>query len=310
MGNSNNKSCHDITLETNQIVSTNIEKENINRADFLFEEGLKKIKSKNIFGLLIGHNKYEEAIRKFIKAANLYKMHKNYNSAVKCYEILVECYENLKDIDSICESHINIFECLKHFDTKKSIEYIKKIIQLYFDSSNLQKICKWYGILGDINEKEGNIQEAINAYTQMIEYDCDNNVPLSTKLKLANYLTQTKQYEKAINSYNNLLTAYDNNILLKFNIPPICCNIIIIHLCCDDIINSRRCLQKFKNIYVQLDKSPEFVFLEDLINFYEQYNIEQFVICIREFDTQYKLDTLKINLLLEIKTHMEENALL
>lgn len=276
------------------------------RADNLLKEGQKKLKSKNIFGSLFGYyNKYEDAIESFTKAANLYKMHKKYESAKECFELMINCYTNLNDQYNICETYINIYECLKHYDTNKSIDCIKTIINLYFDQCNSQKICKWYNILGDINDKEGNIDEAMNAYGQMIEYDDGSQVGVSVKLKLANYLAETKQYDKAIDAYQKLIKIYENMPLLKYSIQSMCSNIIILHLCLDDVVNSKRILEKFKNTFIYLEKCKDFLFIEELINFYEQYNVESFVNCVREYDTLYTLDTLKLNLLLEIKKNID-----
>ena len=143
--------------------------------------------------------------------ATIYEQEGKYEEAIKLYSSLPKTDENIYKIALLYFKSGNYLEAKKNFETlyvkypkyKSDIAYYLGIIQLklgnydeakrYFleaiKSSDYKKVAESHYLLGTIYEKEGDLEDALNEYINVIYlYSQDKNLTFKSRIKAAKIL--------------------------------------------------------------------------------------------------------------------------
>uniref|UniRef100_A0A4W6E2A4 NSF attachment protein beta n=1 Tax=Lates calcarifer TaxID=8187 RepID=A0A4W6E2A4_LATCA len=151
----------------------------------LMADADKKVKSSGSFlgGMFGGgHHKVEEACEMYCRAANMFKMAKNWSEAIKCLNAAIDIYTDMGRFTIAAKHHISIAEI-----------YESELVD---------------------------IEKAIAHYEQAADYykgEESNSSANKCLLKVGAYCAQLEQYQKAIEIYEQVGANTMDNPLLKYS---------------------------------------------------------------------------------------------
>uniref|UniRef100_A0A8C6SD30 N-ethylmaleimide-sensitive factor attachment protein, alpha b n=1 Tax=Neogobius melanostomus TaxID=47308 RepID=A0A8C6SD30_9GOBI len=150
----------------------------------LMAEAEKKMKSsQSFFGSLFGSSsKLEEACEIYVRAANMFKMAKNWCEAINCLNRAIEIYTDMGRFTIAAKHHITIAEI---YETE----------------------------LVDIDKAVAHYEQAADYYKGEESTSSANKC----LLKVATYAAQLEQYPKAIEIYEQIGTYAMDSTLLKYS---------------------------------------------------------------------------------------------
>jgi len=278
---------------------------NEQRGDGAMAAGEKALKAFSIFG-----KKYDEAIEHFTKAANLFKMAKEWKKAGDAFKRIADIHAAIKNSGyEVANALTEASKCYQKTDAQEAIKSLLLAIQIFLEEGKFSIAARHEKTIAEMYENEGDIQNAMEHYEKAGDLnDSENAVAAGNqcKLKVAHYAAQLEQYAKAIEIFEKVASASLENNLLKWSAKEYFMKAGICHLCLDDIVSAKRAIQKYKDLDINFSTQRECVFLEKMIEAYEKYDVDAFTNAIREFDNITKLDSWKTNLLLRVKNNINK----
>uniref|UniRef100_A0A3P9IY62 Uncharacterized protein n=2 Tax=Oryzias latipes TaxID=8090 RepID=A0A3P9IY62_ORYLA len=242
-------------------------------AEALMAEADKKIKSsKSFFGTLFGgSSRSEEACEIYVRAANMYKMAKNWSEAINCLNRAIEIYTDMGRFTIAAKHHITIAEI-----------YETELLD---------------------------IDKAIAHYEQAADYYKGEESTSSANkclLKVATYAAQLEQYQKAIEIYEQVGTYAMDSTLLKYSAKDHFFKAALCHFCVDTL-NAKLAVQKYEEMFPAFSDSRECKLLKKLLDACEEQNVDAYTDSVKEFDSISRLDQWLTTMLLRIKKTIQDD---
>uniref|UniRef100_A0A669EE75 N-ethylmaleimide-sensitive factor attachment protein, beta b n=1 Tax=Oreochromis niloticus TaxID=8128 RepID=A0A669EE75_ORENI len=234
----------------------------------LMADADKKVKSSGSFlgGMFGGgHHKVEEACEMYCRAANMFKMAKNW-SGIQCVMIFFPPFFVLQGRFTIAaKHHISIAEI-----------YESELVD---------------------------IEKAIAHYEQAADYykgEESNSSANKCLLKVGAYCAQLEQYQKAIEIYEQVGANTMDNPLLKYSAKEYFFKAALCHFIVDEL-NAKIAVEKYEEMFPAFSDSRECKLLKKLLEAHEEQNSDAFTEAVKEFDSISRLDQWHTTLLLRIK---------
>uniref|UniRef100_A0A668UJL6 Uncharacterized protein n=1 Tax=Oreochromis aureus TaxID=47969 RepID=A0A668UJL6_OREAU len=234
----------------------------------LMADADKKVKSSGSFlgGMFGGgHHKVEEACEMYCRAANMFKMAKNWSEAIKCLNAAIDIYTDMGRFTIAAKHHISIAEI-----------YESELVD---------------------------IEKAIAHYEQAADYykgEESNSSANKCLLKVGAYCAQLEQYQKAIEIYEQVGANTMDNPLLKYSAKEYFFKAALCHFIVDEL-NAKIAVEKYEEMFPAFSDSRECKLLKKLLEAYEEQNSDAFTEAVKEFDSISRLDQWHTTLLLRIK---------
>uniref|UniRef100_A0A3B5A2U6 Beta-soluble NSF attachment protein-like n=1 Tax=Stegastes partitus TaxID=144197 RepID=A0A3B5A2U6_9TELE len=234
----------------------------------LMADADKKVKSSGSFlgGMFGGgHHKVEEACEMYCRAANMFKMAKNWSEAIKCLNAAIDIYTDMGRFTIAAKHHISIAEI-----------YESDLVD---------------------------IEKAIAHYEQAADYykgEESNSSANKCLLKVGAYCAQLEQYQKAIEIYEQVGANTMDNPLLKYSAKEYFFKAALCHFIVDEL-NAKIAVEKYEEMFPAFSDSRECKLLKKLLEAHEEQNSEAFTEAVKEFDSISRLDQWHTTLLLRIK---------
>uniref|UniRef100_A0A3B3XQ53 N-ethylmaleimide-sensitive factor attachment protein, beta b n=1 Tax=Poecilia mexicana TaxID=48701 RepID=A0A3B3XQ53_9TELE len=234
----------------------------------LMADADKKVKSSGSFlgGMFGGgHHKVEEACEMYCRAANMFKMAKNWSEAIKCLNAAIDIYTDMGRFTIAAKHHISIAEI-----------YESELVD---------------------------IEKAIAHYEQAADYykgEESNSSANKCLLKVGAYCAQLEQYQKAIEIYEQVGANTMDNPLLKYSAKEYFFKASLCHFIVDEL-NAKIAVEKYEEMFPAFSDSRECKLLKKLLEAHEEQNSEAFTEAVKEFDSISRLDQWHTTLLLRIK---------
>uniref|UniRef100_A0A671XM14 N-ethylmaleimide-sensitive factor attachment protein, alpha b n=1 Tax=Sparus aurata TaxID=8175 RepID=A0A671XM14_SPAAU len=238
----------------------------------LMAEAEKKMKSsQSFFGSLFGSSsKLEEACDIYVRAANMFKMAKNWCEAINCLNRAIEIYTDMGRFTIAAKHHISIAEI-----------YETELVD---------------------------IDKAIAHYEQAADYYKGEESTSSANkclLKVATYAAQLEQYPKAIEIYEQVGTHAMDSTLLKYSAKDHFFKAALCHFCVD-MLNAKLAVQKYEEMFPAFSDSRECKLVKKLLDACEEQNVDAYTDSVKEFDTISRLDQWLTTMLLRIKKTIQD----
>uniref|UniRef100_A0A4W4GV60 N-ethylmaleimide-sensitive factor attachment protein, alpha b n=1 Tax=Electrophorus electricus TaxID=8005 RepID=A0A4W4GV60_ELEEL len=239
----------------------------------LMAEAEKKVKSsQSFFGSLFGgSSKMEEACDMYGRAANMFKMAKNWSEAINCLNRAIEIYTDMGRFTIAAKHHVTIAEI---YETE--LVDIDKAIAHYEQAADYYKG-----------------EESISSANKCL-------------LKVASYAAQLEQYPKAIEIYEQIGTHAMDSTLLKYSAKDYFFKAALCHFCVD-MLNAKLALQKYEEMFPAFSDSRECKLVKKLLDAFEEQNVDAYTDSVKEYDTISRLDQWLTTMLLRIKKTMRED---
>uniref|UniRef100_A0A3Q2XFC4 NSF attachment protein beta n=1 Tax=Hippocampus comes TaxID=109280 RepID=A0A3Q2XFC4_HIPCM len=234
----------------------------------LMADADKKVKSSGSFlgGMFGGgHHKVEEACEMYCRAANMFKMAKNWSEAIKCLNAAVDIYTDMGRFTIAAKHHISIAEIYE-------------------------------ADLVDIEKAIAHFEQAADYY----KGEESNSSANKCLLKVGAYCAQLEQYQKAIEIYEQVGANTMDNPLLKYSAKEYFFKAALCHFIVDEL-NAKIAVEKYEEMFPAFSDSRECKLLKKLLEAHEEQNSEAFTEAVKEFDSISRLDQWHTTLLLRIK---------
>ncbi|KAM6128364.1 beta-soluble NSF attachment protein isoform 2-T2 [Pterocles gutturalis] len=241
----------------------------------LMAEAEKRVKGSHSFlrGLFGGNTRVEEACEMYTRAANMFKIAKNWSEAINCLNAAIDIYTDMGRFTIAAKHHITIAEIYE-----AELVDIEKAIAHYEQAADYYK------------GEESNRQVGFSANKCL--------------LKVAAYAAQLEQYQKAIEIYEQVGTNTMDNPLLKYSAKEYFFKAALCHFIVDEL-NAKLALEKYEEMFPAFTDSRECKLLKKLLEAHEEQNCEAYTEAVKEFDSISRLDQWLTTMLLRIKKSIQ-----
>uniref|UniRef100_A0A671U754 NSF attachment protein beta n=1 Tax=Sparus aurata TaxID=8175 RepID=A0A671U754_SPAAU len=275
----------------------------------LMADADKKVKSSGSFlgGMFGGgHHKVEEACEMYCRAANMFKMAKNWSAAGAAFCKAARLHMQLQNKHDCATSFIDAGNAYKKSDPNEAIKCLNAAVDIYTDMGRFTIAAKHHISIAEIYEAElVDIEKAIAHYEQAADYykgEESNSSANKCLLKVGAYCAQLEQYQKAIEIYEQVGANTMDNPLLKYSAKEYFFKASLCHFIVDELnakasLFLRGSVPVFGSRCSRLSQTLE----NKLLEAHEEQNSEAFTEAVKEFDSISRLDQWHTTLLLRIK---------
>uniref|UniRef100_A0A8C2QJ02 N-ethylmaleimide sensitive fusion protein attachment protein beta n=1 Tax=Cricetulus griseus TaxID=10029 RepID=A0A8C2QJ02_CRIGR len=270
----------------------------------LMAEAEKRVKASHSFlrGLFGGNTRIEEACEMYTRAANMFKMAKNWSAAGNAFCQAAKLHMQLQSKHDSATSFVDAGNAYKKADPQEAINCLNAAIDIYTDMGRFTIAAKHHITIAEIYETElVDIEKAIAHYEQSADYykgEESNSSANKCLLKVAAYAAQLEQYQKAIEIYEQVGANTMDNPLLKYSAKDYFFKAALCHFIVDELnakVRTRSLL-----IYFTLEKR-----CFKLLEAHEEQNSEAYTEAVKEFDSISRLDQWLTTMLLRIKKSIQ-----
>ncbi|XDV41306.1 hypothetical protein PO909_010194 [Leuciscus waleckii] len=286
----------------------------------LMADADKKVKSSGSFlgGMFGGNQKVEEACEMYARAANMFKMAKNwsgmcflvihivclYPAAGNAFCQAARLHMQLQNKHDSATSYVDAGNAFKKADPHEAIKCLNASIDIYTDMGRFTIAAKHHITIAEVYESElVDIEKAIAHYEQAADYykgEESNSSANKCLLKVASYSAQLEQYAKAIEIYEQVGSNTMDNPLLKYSAKEYFFKAALCHFIVDEL-NAKLAIGKYEEMFPAFSDSRECKLLKKLLEAHEEQNAEAFTEAVKEFDSISRLDQWHTTMLLRIK---------
>ncbi|XP_059841349.1 beta-soluble NSF attachment protein isoform X2 [Hypanus sabinus] len=276
----------------------------------LMADAEKKVKSSHSFlgGLFGGNSRIEEACEMFARAANMFKMAKNWSesesAAGNAFCQSAKLHLQLQSKHDAATSFVDAGNAYKKADPQEAINCLNAAIDIYTDMGRFTIAAKHHITIAEIYESElVDIEKAVAHYEQAADYykgEESNSSANKCLLKVAAYAAQLEQYQKAIEIYEQVGTNTMDNPLLKYSAKEYFFKAALCHFIVDEL-NAKLALEKYEEMFPAFSDSRECKLLKKLLEAHEEQNGDAYTEAVKEFDSISRLDQWLTTMLLRIK---------
>uniref|UniRef100_A0A8C9WEK6 N-ethylmaleimide-sensitive factor attachment protein, alpha b n=1 Tax=Scleropages formosus TaxID=113540 RepID=A0A8C9WEK6_SCLFO len=265
----------------------------------LIAEAEKKLKSsQSFFGTLFGgSSKVEEACDMYARAANMFKMAKNWSAAGNAFSQAARLHLQMQSKHDAATNFIDAGNAFKKADPQEAINCLNRAIEIYTDMGRFTIAAKHHISIAEIYETESN-----GALCACLPPSSSANKCL---LKVATYAAQLEQYQKAIEIYEQVGTYAMDNTLLKYSAKDHFFKAALCHFCVD-MLNAKLAVQKYEEMFPAFSDSRECKLVKKLLDAYEEQNVDGYTDAVKEFDSISRLDQWLTTMLLRIKKTIQD----
>ncbi|XP_066158855.1 alpha-soluble NSF attachment protein isoform X1 [Euwallacea fornicatus] len=282
---------------------------NEQKAQQLVAEAEKKLGPRGFFGSLFGGSRVEDAIECYQRAANLFKMAKNWPSAGSAFNEAANLHLRAGSRHEAATNYVDAANCYKKSNINDAVTSYIKAIDLYTDMGRFSIAAKHHQSIAEMYENEAvDIDKAVQHYEQAADFfmgEESNNAANKCLLKVAQYAAQHENYSKAIQIYQEIATSSLESSLLKYSAKEYFFKAALCQLCIDHL-NAQHALDRYVEQYPAFQDSREFKLLANLIENVEEQNVDGFTDAVKGYDSISRLDEWLTTLLLRVKRQLGE----
>ncbi|TVU42368.1 hypothetical protein EJB05_08770 [Eragrostis curvula] len=274
------------------------------RGDDFEKKAEKKLSGWGLFG-----SKYEDAAELFDKAANSFKLAKNWSRAAAVYIKIANCHMKGDSKHEAASAYVEAANCYKKFSPQEAAQALNQAVNLFLEIGRLNMAARYSKDIGEIYQQEQDLEKAIDYLERAADlFDSEGQTSQSNgiKQKVAEIAAQLEQYPKATELFEAIARQSVNNNLLKYSARGILLNAGICQLCRGDPVAITNSLERYQEIDPTFSGTREYKLLADLAAAMDEGDIAKFTDAIKEFDSMTRLDPWKTTLLLRAKNELKK----
>ena len=153
-------------------------------------------------------SKKEDAIELYVRAANSFKMAKQWVNAGTAFTKAAQISIELSNKHESATHFVDAGNCYRKSDPTEAVHCFLKAIEIYTDMGRFTIAAKHHITIAEIYESElVDIDKAIQNFEQAADYykgEESNSSANKCLLKVAQYSSQMERYEKAIQIYEQV----------------------------------------------------------------------------------------------------------
>lgn len=280
----------------------------------LMEQARRKL-TPGLFGKLFSSNesRLEEALDLYQSAANLFKMHKQWNDAGIAFE---ECgnVETQLGSDSAAIHYQDAAHCFSFVDKTRAKKNLEQSIKIYVKRGKFQQAGKITQNMANELEVDLDYTEAITKYKQAAEYYSMENqntrsLEQSCLIKVADLMcisNHPDMIKEAPKIYEKIGMQYLTVPLMKSSAKDYFFKCVVVYLVQKDEVSANICLNKFLSEDPTFAETKEDMFLKKAIEcISDPPQPEEFKKAVTSYKTYRDLDKWKLNMFAAVLKKIE-----
>jgi alpha-soluble NSF attachment protein len=281
----------------------------------LIEQANKKKQSAGGGGFLgmfgNSHSKLEDASELYERAANGFKINKQWQEGGQAFLQAAECHLKLEAPHEAAQKYIDAATCFKKVSGGAGVEEYVRCMELgvrrYLDMGRFAIAAKHVLSLAELFETQVvDLERAIKYYEQAADhYDGEDAASGRNKalLKVALLSAQLERYDRAFEIYEEVATKMVDNSLLKWSAKEYFFKAGLCRLCSGDIVAAKRAIEGYEQVYPGFRDQREQKLLLNILHAIEEEAVDQYTKAVADFDAVSTLDAWTTTILLRIKKH-------
>uniref|UniRef100_A0A663F763 Alpha-soluble NSF attachment protein n=1 Tax=Aquila chrysaetos chrysaetos TaxID=223781 RepID=A0A663F763_AQUCH len=271
----------------------------------LLAEADKKVRGSQSFfaGLFGGSSRIEEACDIYARAANMFKMAKNWSAAGNAFCQAAQLHLQLQSKHDAATNFVDAGNAFKKADPQEAINCLIRAIEIYTDVGRFTIAAKHHISIAEIYEMELVDIEKVNGREpcpELSRLSFPHSSANKCLLKVATYAAQLEQYQKAVEIYEQVGTSAMDSPLLKYSAKEYFFKAALCHFCID-MLNAKLAVQKYEEMFPAFTDSRECKLVKKLLDAHEEQNIDSYTDAVKEYDSISRLDQWLTTMLLRIK---------
>ncbi|KAG8130862.1 putative Alpha-soluble NSF attachment protein [Naja naja] len=219
-----------------------------------------------------GSSRIEEACNIYARAANMFKIAKNWSAAGNAFCQAAQLHLQLQNKHDAAMSFVDSNNAFKKADPQEAINCLLRAIEIYTDM--------------------GHFTIAAKHHTTIAEIIAD--------LAVATYAAQLEKYQKAIEIYEQVRTSAMDSPLLKYSVKEYFLKAALCHFCID-MLSDKLAVQKYEEMFPAFSDSRECKLVKKLLDAHKEQNIDSYTESVKEYDSISHLDQWLTTMLLHNK---------
>ncbi|XP_074387946.1 alpha-soluble NSF attachment protein-like isoform X2 [Zonotrichia albicollis] len=279
-------------------------------AQRLLSEAERKVRGAQSFlgGLFGGSSRLEEACDCYTRAANMFKMAKNWSQAGAAFSRAAQLQLQLQSKHDAATNFVDAGNAFKKADPQEAVTCLLRAIEIYTDMGRFTIAAKHHIAIAEIYESDLlDIEKAVAHYEQAADYYRGEESTSSANkclLKVAAYAAQLEQFPRAIDIYEQVGSVAMDSPLLKYSAKEHFFRAALCHFCVD-MLNAKLAVQRYEEMFPAFSDCRECKLLKKLLEAHEEQNVDAFTDAVKEFDSISRLDQWLTALLLRIKRSIQ-----
>ncbi|OEL16930.1 Alpha-soluble NSF attachment protein [Dichanthelium oligosanthes] len=232
-------------------------------------EDFEKKAEKKLSGWGIFSSKYEDAADLFDKAANSFKLAKNWSRAASVYIKIANCHLKGDSKHEAASAYVEAANCYKKFSPQEAAQALNQAVNLFLEIGRLNMAARYSK---PVSERISFFKRKYITHTGC-EFDAFSG----------------HWYPKATEIFEAIAHQSINNNLLKYSVRGILLNAGICQLCRGDPVAITNSLERYQEIDPTFSGTREYKLLADLAASMDEGDIAKFTDAIKEFDSMTRL---------------------
>jgi len=275
----------------------------------LVKQAEQKLKGGGFLSFLGGGPNYSDAQDLYQKAANQYKLVKDWNGAAECFAQCARCAkEGGSQLDE-ANFYKDAGDVLKKVSTAGAIEQYEKAIAINSAGGRFSNAGKLLLSMAELHESERLAHKETKALykraAEMFELDEHGKTSYSKCiLKVAEYSAKDGEYDEAIRIFESEGQKATANTLLQYGAKDHFFRAGILHLVVGDPVTIQMARDKYSSWDPRFAGSREGELLDAMAAAVESRDADAFVDKLGEYDAVTKLDAWKTEFLVKVKEQL------
>jgi len=161
------------------------------RGDDFEKKAEKKLTGWGIFG-----SKYEDAADLFDKAANSFKLAKNWSRAASVYIKIANCHLKGDSKHEAASAYVEAANCYKKFSPQEAAQALNQAVNLFLEIGRLNMAARYSKDIGEIYQQEQDLEKAtdyLERAADLFDSEGQSSQANTIKQKVAEIAAQLEQ---------------------------------------------------------------------------------------------------------------------
>lgn len=261
----------------------------------------------SVFGS--GGSRVDDAIELYCKAANCFKMAKNWGAAGSAFEEAAKLYESSGNKLEASQKFSDASTSFKKVNANRAVDCLKRTVAIQTEMGRFTMAAKTHTSIAEIYESDAQDKEqAIAHYQKAADYyqgEESQSHAQKCLLKVAQFAADKEDFTRAIEIFEQVANRNAENPMLKYGAKEHYFKAALCHLCVDPL-NAQHAMTRYLDHFPALEDSREFKLLKTVLACMENSDVDGFTEALKEYDQISRLDPWATSIFLRAKRSMGE----
>jgi len=258
-------------------------------------------------------SKNENAVECFTKAANSFKIAKEWEKAADAWQRVADLQIKLSSTHDAANAYNEAAQCYKKVNSPDTFAMYTKAISLYGEMGRFSQMARLHNEMAELQETSNDIEGAITNFSQAADYfEAENQGQRASTCRLKVAILSTtdpmENYGTAAEIFESIGRSCLSNRLLQPNARGYFMQALLCYLAMGDQVRTRQKLDEFYAADYSFETMREGKFIADILQAVEGFDGDSFTDICFQYDNITKLDPWKTSLLVKIKRTIQEEA--